>query len=519
MRKRVRPTVLAAIVLPTVFFFTSLASIAAAGETETYTPSAMTVAALFALVRHAGGTLEAGAYHKVSSVRSTAGDVWTYDAYWNGDDYRTTVKQGAFTSSYGSYKGQQWRQNENGFVTLTTGYEAEADPFLASLRKPEDPGSNVKLLGLTTGEQPSFVVEITPRTGLVERNYYDAATYQLMQVREVDYDGHHRTWTYGDYRPESGTIVAHSVEYSIDGSPQMQTTLETYEHASAGSLQLTIPASRTLFSLRDGDAVTIPAQFTDYGIIVRVFIAGRGLDFMLDSGASSMLIDPGIARELGMQSSGAEKMSFGGDFTMADTMAPDFSVAGLHATDVALSTAPFTEDVPDKKIVGLLGADFVATGVLDVNFEKQTLTLRSAVPPDLKAQGWAAVPLRLDYDVPMFKAAFSGVDGYFVADLGADATMLYPHYFSHFPISIPRGTPDQGEMLFIGGKAFGIRHFTMNRLAFGDWIFGDVQVVVPSVAYAQGVDYDGLIGRTTLSNFNLMFDYKNHQLWFKPINP
>ncbi len=54
----------------------------------------------------------------------------------------------------------------------------------------------------------------------------------------------------------------------------------------------------------------------------------------------------------------------------------------------------------------------------------------------------------------------------------------------------------------LGGKPFGIKHITMKQLALGDWVFGDVQVVVPSAQYAQDRDYDGLIGRDTLSSFD-----------------
>lgn len=55
-------------------------------------------------------------------------------------------------------------------------------------------------------------------------------------------------------------------------------------------------------------------------------------------------------------------------------------------------------------------------------------------------------------------------------------------------------------------------------LVLGDWIFGCVQVVVPTVDYAQERDYDGPIGRNTLRIFNSIFDYKDGELWFKPID-
>jgi hypothetical protein len=57
----------------------------------------------------------------------------------------------------------------------------------------------------------------------------------------------------------------------------------------------------------------------------------------------------------------------------------------------------------------------------------------------------------------------------------------------------------------------------MKQLVLGDWVFGDAQVVVPSAQDAQDRDYDGLIGRDTLASFDLIFDYKNSRLWFKPL--
>jgi hypothetical protein len=55
-------------------------------------------------------------------------------------------------------------------------------------------------------------------------------------------------------------------------------------------------------------------------------------------------------------------------------------------------------------------------------------------------------------------------------------------------------------------------------LVLGDWIFGNVNVTVPSTAQAQMRDYDGLLGRDMLKNFNLIFDYRDRQLWFKPLD-
>lgn len=485
---------------------------------QEYEPATITAAQLFERNRHELGSLEAGNYHIVAEERSAKGDVWTSETYTDGRSFRTSVRIGSFVSSYGANQGQSWQQDENGLVTPTTGVFAEVDPFLISMKNAENPTGGVRMLGLSTGAPRSLVVEVTPSNGLIERRYYDPATYLLIRLEMTDYDGHKKIWAYGDYRRVAGRQIAFSISSERDGAFVSQKSLVSYERVPSVPGGFAVPASRPLFDLGGQDAVVIPARFTDAGIVVGVSIGGRGLDFLLDSGAAALLIDPDISRQLGMSLTGSQAMSFGGDFVMANAQAPDFSVGPLRARNVAFSTAAFEEQLPNQRVVGLLGTDFIASGALEVNFEKQTLTLRRSVPADLEAKGWSALPLRLDYGVPLIKASYSNLPGYFVADLGAVYSTLYPHYFSRFPNLIPRGTPDQEQLEFIGGKPFGVKHITMRSLTLGDWVFGGVQVVVPSAQYAQDRDYDGLIGRDTLSNFNMIFDYTNARLWVKPID-
>lgn len=484
--------------------------------TEPYSPAGMTIDQLYAKTRIARGQFTGSAYHAVSRDTSNAGDVWNVDSYWDGEDYRTTVTQGSFVTAYGSYRGQEWYQDENGFVVASSENASDHDPFVVAFAGSGTP-AGVTLLGMAA-DPATFVVEAAPGSGLVERRYYDAANYLLDRLERVDYDGHKRTWTYGDYAAIEGRSISRSITFAIDGKVQSRSQLLKFERIGPNSVRLAIPASKPLFDLGARDSVEIPAQFTDDGVIVRVGINGRGLDFMLDSGASNIVLDPQVARELGMSSSGSVMVSFAGDYTIADSRAPDLTIGDLRASNVAVSTADFQWQGEGRKIVGLLGADFIGSGVLEVNFEKKRLLLHRSVPDGLAAQGWSALPLRLDWQVPLVKAAFSGRQGYFIADLGADDSMLYPHYFSQFHIAVPAGTQDQGEMITLGGKPFGIKHFTMNSLVLGDWIFGQAEVVVPSASYAQERDYDGLIGRNTLSLFDLIFDYKDRQLWFKPID-
>ncbi|HEY2553831.1 MAG TPA: aspartyl protease family protein [Candidatus Cybelea sp.] len=485
---------------------------------EQYAATTLTASAILALNRHATVAPEPGTYHIVTQTVSQAGDTWTTETYRSGRNFRTTQRQGGFVSSYGAYDGQPWSEDSNGWIAHTSNYYEETDPFVASLRNVASASSQVKVLGLTINGTRQLVVEVRPADGLAERRFYDAQSHLLDRIEMVDFDGHKQAWTYSNYRTAYGLTLAHLIEYERDGTSVTQrTTLLSYEHSNAAP-SFAPPDSRRVFDVGSRDSVTIPAKFTDDGIIVPVTIGTRTLDFLLDSGSSDLLIDPGVAGDLGMRSSGAEQYSFAGDFTLANARAPSVSVGGLSAANVSFSTARFEEQLTDSRVVGLLGADFFASGVVEVNFEKKTLTMLRALPPGLAAAGWSPVPIRLDSEVPMVKAIFSGQSGYFVADLGAAYTTLFPHFFARYPGLIPKDLRDEEEMQTIGGKPFGITHLTMKTLILGDWAFANVQVVVPSASYAQQRDYDGLIGREILSSFDWIFDYADARLWFKPID-
>lgn len=492
---------------------------AAALVAAQFAPAGISAERLFALNRQAIGAASRGIYRSVEETQSDRGDVWRTEASWDGGDFRTTVRLGSFSWSYGSYAGKDWNQDANGIVLPSSNLFQEVDPYSEALRAPDNPTNGVSMLGMTPGSPVQFVVEVTPGNGLVQRRYYDAQTHFLTKMDETDYDGHHQQWEYDDYRTVHGLTVAHRIRYERDGTTvTRQTRLISFDRVTS-TPNLAPPPSRPLFDLGAAASVQIPADFETDGIFVPVVVDGRQVDFQLDSGSSDIVIDPGVAKELGMTSIGLSSLSFAGDFTEATSRAASLKVGTLSASNVAVSTISFVEDLPNRRVVGLLGTDFIASGALEVNYAKKTLTLYRTVPAELAAQGWSALPLRLDYAVPVVKATFSGLDGQFVMDLGAYYTTLYPHYFDRYPKHIPHGSPDFAEMETVGNRPFGVKSVTMRSLVLGDWVFGGVAVTVPSAQFAQDRDYDGLIGRDTLAQFDMIFDYANDRLWFKPLAP
>jgi Aspartyl protease len=502
-----------------IFFLLLPLSMLPARGAQTLAPATISLTDLLRRARKAEGVLSEGAYHIV--MRSVVdGETTVEDTYVDARGYKTVETAAGFSSSWGEFQGQGWYQNSNGFVQRSSGVYGEHDPLENAVRQLGTEAGSATLLGITVDTPAMYVVELSPNAQLSERRYYDAETYLLRRIELTDYDGHTRVSEYDDYRRMLGRMVPFVRTYEADfykGSRRYDVV--TYEAIRPGIADLRIPASKTMFDLQGRASVTIPADFTDDGIIVRMNVGQRGLDMLLDSGSSSTIVNASVASQLALAVHNKRVESFGGIFSMSDARVDDLSVGPLHAVSAAINVAPVDDDVaPTQRIVGLLGCDFIAGGALEVDFGQKTLTLYAQPPAGLAAAGWTEIPINLDDCVPLVKANFSGLPGEFLIDLGAYDTVLYDHYFAQFKGS---STPKNGDPLinegsFIGGDEVKFQTYSMRTLTIGDLQFADAIVDVPLTKRVQDRDYDGLLGRTTLSNFDILFDYAHARVYLKP---
>ncbi len=483
-------------------------------------PAHITLSELLHRTAQAEGRLAAGAYHIVLQ-RVADGETTTQETYLDAEGYKTTETLADIVTSWGEFQGRSWYRNANGFVQSVSGAFVEHDPIENAVRSMAAPSSGATLLGVTSDAPAAYVVKVTPRGGLAETRYYDAATYLLSRIDMTAYDGHTRTVLYGDYRRVSGRMVPWARTYSADyykGTRRFDVV--TYATVPQGSANLAIPPSTTLFDLQGRSSVTIPADFTPDGIIVRMNVGQRGLDLVLDSGSSTIAINASTASELGLPQHDKHVESFGGVYTTAQTRVGDVSVGGLRASSAVVDVAPVDDNIaPSERAVGLLGCDFFASGALEVDFARSALTFYAHAPEDLAAKGWTEVPIAIDDCVPLVKASFSSAPGQFIIDTGAYSTVLYDHYFAQFKNDV---APAKGEPLidtgaFIGGDEVKLEGFSMRTFGIGGLLFADATVVVPLTKKVQDSDYDGLIGRSTLSSFTVLFDYAGQRVYLKPI--
>ena len=489
----------------------ALASLAA--QAQTYTPTTLTASQILAKASAARGTIEPGAYRRVE-VWKGGGLITTQTTDESGSDYVERDVTGPVTTYSGSYKSQAWDRDANGIVTLESSFRSKSDPNDLAWDHPDDPKYNVHVLGETSGAEQQYVIEANPPGGSDQYAYYDAQTFHLVKFVTFAKDRYRHVVTYSDFRTVYGETRWFHYAYS-DGRPQNDTTgdVTAFEPEKAVP-NLTIPVSGSLFPVLTKPLV-LPARFTAGGIVVRITINGRGLDLALDSGAGQTILDPGVANQLGIRAYGRSTQTIGGNFDTSLAVVPQIDLGPLHLSDVAIDIGPIDLSDGDTKVVGLLGYDFLASGIIGIDFKQQTVTVypRGTFAP--AALGLKPMHVLLDDRVPRVPAAMEGVSGWFLMDTGSFASIVYPNYLNKLRAQLVDA--DYGSIEVAGGYV-PVSVYAIAGLSFGPIRFDRAQILSPRTSTFDLTDYDGILGRDVLSDYAIYFDYSQGTVYLKP-NP
>jgi hypothetical protein len=290
--------------------------------------------------------------------------------------------------------------------------------------------------------------------------------------------------------------------------------------AAGDDQDLTPPASQpALVEFPGTKPVTIPTRFDHGGVYVRVTIAKRDFYFELDSGASSITLDPDVAHQLGLtlgnhtinpENAHAADMS-------ASTV-PEMKIGPLTMHDVPVTVISMSGlQGPFIKPVGLLGFDFFAHVGVTVDYEHQRVTvapLAGYVPPaDPHA---VPVEIRLGDQVPMVDVELdNALASRFIIDTGdTQGTFTVFNYFTAKNPNVGYRSAEVVGAIGIGGyvedRSFGVHSFRIGAINFVN--FTGTRVGPDSYPGPE----DGLIGAAFLDLFTLDFDYPHRMLYLTP---
>jgi hypothetical protein len=461
-------------------------------------------------IRASGGPIPE-VWHEIDEVVSSDGTTTIEHDYRRGKDFRFTIDTGPFHTERGLYGGVLWHMNDNGQVIVDT----------------PDPGKATREELTTTVEVSHIPVEgyaiaTLNAQGRGIKEYVDGTTWRVARREQLTVNGTIVT-TFDDVRFDHGRTFAHHLHIE-NGYENTHSDLRVIDFGpdDVAVADVAVPKPRrALVEFPAGvTAVELPARFGNTHIYVRVTIAGRGLDFVLDSGAGGITIDADVARQLGLKEYGKHSTVTARRYTTGRTIVPEIRVGSLTMRNVAIQEVPhgwLAE--PDVKEVGLLGFDFLAELGVTVDYERHRVTVvpgSAYVPPSDPS----TIPLdvRVGSGQPRATVLVNGALGErFIIDTGAAGPFLIFDYFARrHPEALRSGgglRPKQ-RMTGIGGS-FDVEPYQIASLKFASVNFTDfVGYRVMGGSYAQ--NDDGIVGVEFLKLFTLGFDYANSRLYLVP---
>ncbi len=435
----------------------------------------------------------------------------TLETLRRGPDHASTTTLGPFRTAHGIAHGIRWQQNENGETILArpepSQTERIANQNVARVREPAD----------------AWVVTTLYASGHAARTFYDPRTYNVLRTERTsagrmthttfedfraDARGHVRPWHYfgGDDRPEN------AYDYRLVRDDVASDVTES---------DVEVPRDRrTLVEFPAGvESVRLPARIENDRIYVRLDVMGRGLDFLLDTGAATLTIDQSVVRELGLPIRGRATQTVAGSFVTGRVIVPAVAIGALAMHDVVFRTVPFaSKEAHGTRLVGLLGFDFLAGCGVKIDYARGTVDAHR--PGTLVAPpGTTPLDVRLNSGTPVARATIGDASGNdFILDTGAAFSYVL---FQRFARAHPEAATTSRDGRVRHGSAVGgtlsFRSVAAKRVSLGAWAFDGAVGVEALSPNALGFDNeDGLIGADILKLFTVYLDYAGGHVYLAP---
>jgi hypothetical protein len=378
----------------------------------------------------------------------------------------------------------------------------------------------------TIGDEECYEVRISSTDGSMERvMFVDTSDFLLRESIEIRPDDRQFT-VYSDYREVDGVLYAFRSDMEIQPIMQQQTMVTTMLETNVEvDPALFAPPVETVHDFAftgDGTSAEVPFRFLERHIFLPVTIEGRTGLWVLDSGASSSVIDRQFAESLGLELSG-EMLGQGAGNTVDVAFAtlPPFSVDGIDFEEQQVAVIDFVDlfrRIADIEVVGILGYDFLSRFVTRVDYANETLVFYDPATFEYTGDG-VVLEAPLKENLFTVEVTVDGVHtGRWMLDLGAGGMTFHSPYAREHDLRSRPGV--YGVGFGAGGK---IMH---HRSKYESVEFAGFTVENPLISSAgsdeqvegafSGGELIGNLGSTLFRHFVLYLDYERQQVIVEP---
>jgi predicted aspartyl protease len=367
--------------------------------------------------------------------------------------------------------------------------------------------------GTLDGAQ-AWRLEVRADGGEPETVWIDTSSGLPLRVEYLDGDGP-TTIDFSDWRDVDGRRFPFRLVTS-DGEKQFDIVQQTTSITVDGPVASSVFAPLRNRTIAADGVQTVPLFEKNAHVSCHVAIGDKTYEFLLDTGAQSVLLDSSVVREAGLTEEGALEVrgaNRSGGLHVLTLPRLDIGAAhldGLVATSIDMrGTMGGT-----SRIDGILGFPFFASSLVELDFAHHAM--RFGPPGSFEPRG-ERVPLDLDRGmVEAYLRVGHSIDAPFIIDTGNSGEMLlYRPFMNAHPGIVPHSDAVVASY-GIGGAA------PMYRSSLDELALGNIElyhrvadvVLADKGAFADRIDA-GNIGLGILRNFIVTFDLSNGALYLE----
>jgi predicted aspartyl protease len=240
--------------------------------------------------------------------------------------------------------------------------------------------------------------------------------------------------------------------------------------------------------------------YRDYLIVVRGSAGPlKGLNFLLDTGASPAVIDRRVAEKLQLAEQPGSMAVLGGSVQAGQATVPSLEVGPVRRDNlnVVVEDLSFFQKAFPVRIDAVVGLDVLGQSAFEIDYIAREI--RFGAVPALKN----SLPLRLQGGLPVIDAELNHLPVHLLLDTGASALILFqpvtPRPASPMRVSEVRPTPGTiGE--------FERKQVWLDSLRLGEAEFGKEPAFLVKGTGSGAQDFAGLISPAMLGITRLSID-------------
>jgi hypothetical protein len=425
-----------------------------------------------------------------------------------------------------------WIKDQNDQVLEVTGPEKNAvvsGTYMTGMSYFRDDGmvgEEVYLGDTTIDNQAYFIFAAVPEHGDSLILYFNKGTRRL-EISEETLDELEIVTFFSDFR-EVGGIEFPFKAVSKSPIPQFSAVIEIAE------IEINVPVDESLFRMEvdepedfyfpEGvDSVNVPFIFYGGHLFVKGGVNGnKVVEFILDSGAGSNVIDSSYAAEIGLEVAGdlpAKGIAGYGSAALAELDSLNVGqIAFFSQMAAVIDLAGSNLRLPGK-LGGILGYSLLSRFPFKLDYAAGRVTFYSPhkfIPPD---SVWG-VDIEFCMKAPIVPADYGDIRGDFLIDLGNPAGLVLhgPFVAEH---NLKETFTDIQEMR-AGFSGIGGYSNTYAAVGAGFKIGAIERKSLPLIVaeaetgVVESKKIDGNIGNLFLQDFSIIMDYANKKMYILP---